>query len=379
LWVEWVPIRVSNGVNNKPQEPEWSVSPFWSERQRVFVSLLAELAPFPGCRYADLAIALDAIQIESGVTTRLGRGRRALTRRALSRAFVAKALWNIPTTRAFRLQLIEDESLRATCGFWHGVPSEATFSRAYAEFASNGLGDQVLARVARQELGDTLVWHVARDSTAIQARELPLAKPKKEAQPKQKPGRRKGVVPKPKVPTRQERQLTQDAATALLELPTACDTGTKRNSKGHDVHWIGYKFHVDVTQDGLPISAVTTSASLHDSQVAIPLMKLTAQRTGCLFYQLMDAGYVGKPILQAARELGQVAIVAPKGNAYHSAIPLEPDRKMRYRIRTVVERFFSDLKDNRGGHQIRVKGHAKVHLHLMFGLLAIFASRILLT
>jgi K+-transporting ATPase c subunit len=35
---------------------------------------------------------------------------------------------------------------------------------------------------------------------------------------------------------------------------------------------------LDVNDDGLPISVVTTSASLHDSQVAIPLAKLTAQR-----------------------------------------------------------------------------------------------------
>ena len=48
--------------------------------------------------------------------------------------------------------------------------------------------------------------------------------------------------------------------------------------------------HLDVNDCGFPLSAVLTSASVHDSQVAIPLMKLTASKvTSC--YDLMDAAY----------------------------------------------------------------------------------------
>lgn len=145
------------------------------------------------------------------------------------------------------------------------------------------------------------------------------------------------------------------------------------------MHWNGYKFHVDVTDQGIPISAVTTSASVHDSQVAIPLMRITASRVMAVCYQLMDAGYTGKPIVEAAEALNQVPIIAPKGYRNTPAIPLNPSQNVRFQRRTVVERFFSDLKDNRGGDHIRVRGNAKVHLHHMFGLLAIFAAKLIAT
>ena len=62
----------------------------------------------------------------------------------------------------------------------------------------------------------------------------------------------------------------------LADLPTACDVGTKRNAKGHTTSWVGYKLHVDTADGGVPISCIMTSASTHDSQVAIPLGTQTA-------------------------------------------------------------------------------------------------------
>ena len=31
----------------------------------------------------------------------------------------------------------------------------------------------------------------------------------------------------------------------LADLPTACDSGVKRNAKGHQARWQGYKLHID--------------------------------------------------------------------------------------------------------------------------------------
>ena len=76
----------------------------------------------------------------------------------------------------------------------------------------------------------------------------------------------------------------------LADLPRACDVGAKRNAKGHTTSWIGYKLHVDTADGGIPISCIMTSASTHDSQVAIPLGTLTAGRVENL-YDLMDAAY----------------------------------------------------------------------------------------
>jgi hypothetical protein len=42
----------------------------------------------------------------------------------------------------------------------------------------------------------------------------------------------------------------------LKDLPTACDVGTKKNSKGYKISWVGYKLHIDVADGVIPISAV---------------------------------------------------------------------------------------------------------------------------
>jgi hypothetical protein len=294
-----------------------------------------------------------------------------------ARALVVKSICGYRTTKELRFALLADDALAAVCGFWHGIPSLSNFSRAFARFAQMGLGDVVHSRLVREHYSESVVHHVARDSSAIQGREAPLLKPKAEPKPKGRPGRKKGVPPKPKEITRQERQLTQDYKTALAELPVLCDCGAKKNSQGINQYWSGFKIHVDVTEDGCPLSVVTTSASVHDSQVAIPLMKMSAERVGCIFYQIMDIGYVGKPIRQAADELGQVAIIPNKATKTEPAIPMDPHRRRRYALRGAVERFFSDLKDNHGANNIRVRGHPKVHLHLMLGVLAIFAAKTL--
>ena len=70
--------------------------------------------------------------------------------------------------------------------------------------------------------------------------------------------------------------------------------GTKRNSKGHQESWKGYKLHIDTADGAIPISVVLSSASVHDSQVAIPLALITAKRIkNC--YDVMDSAY-GMPV-----------------------------------------------------------------------------------
>ena len=65
----------------------------------------------------------------------------------------------------------------------------------------------------------------------------------------------------------------------LDDLPTDCDVGMKKDSKGYKSTWVGYKLHIDVADGQIPISCLLTSASLHDSQAAIPLATLSAERT----------------------------------------------------------------------------------------------------
>ncbi len=106
--------------------------------------------------------------------------------------------------------------------------------------------------------------------------------------PPRKRGRPRKDEPRPKPePTRLERQVTQNLGQMLADLPTACDVGCKKNSKGYKETWTGYKLHIDVACGQIPVSCVLTSASVHDSQVAIPLMTMTSARVSYL-YDLMD-------------------------------------------------------------------------------------------
>ena len=62
----------------------------------------------------------------------------------------------------------------------------------------------------------------------------------------------------------------------LADLPARCDVGTKTNSKGFKESWIGDKLHLDVADGMVPVSAVLTAASTHDSQAALPLARKSA-------------------------------------------------------------------------------------------------------
>ncbi|MDE2956526.1 MAG: transposase [Bacteroidota bacterium] len=112
-----------------------------------------------------------------------------------------------------------------------------------------------------------------------------------------------------------------------------------------------------------PISCLVSSASLHDSQAAIPLMTMTARRVWNL-YDLMDSAYDAKEIHAHSQGLGHVPIIDANprrcGKAQRNTSFTPPER-MRYRERSSVERAFGRLKDEYGRR--RVRGHKKV----MFG------------
>jgi Transposase DDE domain/Transposase domain (DUF772) len=322
---------------------------------------------------------LELVQIEQFAGRPSQRfGRKPWERQALSRAFVGKAVYNHPHTRATIEALRATPVFRRICGFVRrtDIPSEATFSRAFAEFAEIGLGDRVHEALVGQWVTPGLVGHISRDATAIEGREKPMAKPKPPKPAPRKKGRpRRGEVREPKPETRLERQCRQSASAALAELPVHCDVGTKKNSKGYKETWIGYKLHADVNDCCLPISLALTAASLHDSQVAIPLMKMTSARIDYL-YDLMDAAYDAQPIYAVSRCLGHVPIIDKNGRG-QGVTPLAPHEAARYKERTVAERFNSRLKEEFGGSTVMVRGAKNVGLHLMFGVIALFADQLL--
>jgi hypothetical protein len=417
-----------------------------------------------------------------------GPGRPLAGRAALARAFVAKAVLDLPTTSMLIDRVKVDKTLRRLCGWerFNEIPSEATFSRAFDEFASSKLAERVHEALIKEAYAERLVGHISRDATAIEARERPAAKPAPAAEEKQKPSKRRrgrprkseakvdtskgsvgeqseakqlqpehlqagqpeaetampalepasapaapageeskqgkrrrgrprkseAKVEQPKIEQLQVEQLQAERLQAvqpeakkqkrrverqpgmsleemLADLPKQCDVGTKLNAKGYKTSWIGYKFHIDVADGDIPVSCVLTSASLHDSQAAIPLATMTAKRVTSL-YDLMDAAYDDEEISKHSRSLGHVPIidVNPRNNATQKEelaneakarrrLDFQFPEDVRYNQRSSSERVNGHLKDNHGGSTVRVRGHDKVYSHLMFGIVAITVEQMM--
>lgn len=313
------------------------------------------------------------------VSTWRGCGRPEHDRGMLANAFVAKAVLGISTTSGLIERLAIDRALRRICGFpmWKKLPDESTFSRAFAEFAKDGLAERTHAALVQETLGERLVGHISRDGTAIEAREKPSSKAEtKETPPavKHKRGRpRKDEIREVK-PSKLHEQQGKPLAQLLKELPRDCDRGSKSNAQGYKNSWNGYKLHIDTADCGIPVSALLSSASMHDSLAAIPLSLMTAQRvTNC--YDLMDAAYCSSVLREHSRNLGHVPLIDhnPRRGEKNEFSQAEAQR---YKERTQAERTNARLKDDFGGRNIRVKGHAKVMSHLMFGILVLTADQL---
>ena len=155
------------------------------------------------------------------------------------------------------------------------------------------------------------------------------------------------------------------------------------------MYWNGYKLHMDTVDGGIPVSAIVTSASLHDSQVAIPLATLTAERITNL-YDLMDSAYDVPDIINHSKSLGHVPLV-DKNPRRDKKLKMEIETEakarktlnwsspedVRYNARTAAERSYSRMKDEFGACKVRVRGYVKVSCHLMFGVLVLTADQLM--
>ncbi|MCY4315204.1 MAG: transposase [Roseovarius sp.] len=102
------------------------------------------------------------------------------------------------------------------------------------------------------------------------------------------------------------------------------------------------------------------------------------------FHELMDAAHDAPEIHQHGGQSGHVPIIDVNPRHDRALGELKemetraranvniPDPKAtRYNNRSTVERVNARLKDGFGGRHVRVRGHAKVFAHIMFGILAL--------
>jgi hypothetical protein len=144
--------------------------------------------------------------------------------------------------------------MRQICG-WpskYDIPSESTFSKAFAEFAKTSLATRAHESFIKAHHSTSRFHNVLRDSTPIEAREKSIKKPEKIKKSSQKNrGRPKKdtIAPidkkQPEEQIRLELQITMGLDEMLANLPKACDVDCKKNSKGFIASWKGYKLHID--------------------------------------------------------------------------------------------------------------------------------------
>ena len=293
------------------------------------------------------------------------------------RSMLAKSFFGIDKTSSFIERLKSDPNLRLLCGFGQ-VPDAAAFSRIFSYLADEEIWSPALDGLVKEAHEGKVVYHVNRDSTMVAAREKAAPKDKKKMEKSKK---KRGRPPKnsenaPKEPTELEKQVLQDADVSLEVLNKKCAFGCKKNSQGNIETTKGYKLHLDVSDAGFPLTAVITGANVHDSQLAIPMEKLTEQKvTFC--YSLMDAAYDGKTIDGFIRSRERIPIIDPNKRNDENRPPLDPAKQERYKIRSTVERANSHLKDNLIPKALYVKGHTKVSFVLMASVLCLAAIKYL--
>jgi len=304
------------------------------------------------------------------IQTKSWTGRPAYPLISFLRSMYAKSFFNIEKTSRLIERLKADPNLRLLCGF-EKVPSKGKFSTAYAFLSGLNIQETTLTQMAAEAHKGRTVLHVCRDSTAVGARE---SVPKKAETTKKHD---KNVPKRPKEPTVIEQQVQETPDVSIDALNKNCAWGCKKNSQGNVLFWKGYKLHLDVTDTGFPLTAVVTGANVHDSQLAIPMEKLTAQ-TVQYCYSVMDSGYDSKVIEQFIRDCGHIPIIDPNCRKDKNRPPLDPAKKERFKIRSTVERSYSMLKDWLIPRAIYVKGHSKVSFVLFSSVLCMAAMRYLM-
>jgi hypothetical protein len=366
------------------------LSTMWTNIQlKLFPDLEEKIGILPS-EYKRIVAVLELIRIEEFLPcTRFKFGRPSKDRIQISRALIAKIILKIPYTKYLVSILEKDKQLKSICGWDHyeKIPSESVFSRVFKEFSEIQLPEKVHQALVSEMYSDKIIGHVVKDSTPITAREAPLKK-EGDMKERRKLLNKQNEKDKKNGNSRKQKQLREGLKASLDELPIQCDHGSKKMANGFLTLWKGYKFHVAVDDFCIPLAAILTSASLNDSEAAIPLA-IKSNLVAKNFYDLMDSAYNSPEIKEHSYSLGHIPIIdeRPRSTAQKEEKKAEQKRKrllnaytaedIRYRERAPKERFNALFKDYYGGRNIWYRGHSKISCHLMFGVLALTAVSLL--
>ena len=370
-----------------------SLSKIWLKIKNLENSLFPQLQTSLGVlssKEEKLIKILDFAQIEQFVCdvhlTNISKDRVQI-----ARAFIAKSVYNLQTTRELIDRLHIDRTLRIICGWRYvtHISSESTFSRAFKEFSEINLATKTHDKFIREYLSDIIFLYNASDATKIPLRQKAVKQETTPIKTQSKKGRpKKGETREPIKPTILSKQKDMQTTKEMLSLvSTPCGVGIKQNSKGNREVWIGGKLHISVVDGDIPITAIYSGANVHDSSVALPLIQDTTKKVNYL-YDLQDAGYDADIIREFSQKHGHRPIIDtnPKNSTIlKEKIALREEEKKKfahlnptkdsdahhYNQRSMVERVNKYLKDDFGCDKIYYQGATKVASVLAFGILCI--------
>lgn len=269
-------------------------------------------------------------------------------------------------------------NLKAITGM-NKVPSDAVVSRKTNELIEAVSIYDLHHTIVKAYFSDVDTQNISIDSTIIQCREKPVKKIK--AEPKKKGRKKKGSEEERVFLEEKERQKyleneekTGDEDIFIASLEHKCSITGKKNSKGNQTWFIGKKDHMAVDDRGIPVSYVITGASVHDSQLAISLIR-KARRICNFDFVLMDAGYSDSEIEDFALTNEIYPIIDFKANSKGEKKAMSEDEALIYKKRTTVERTNSELKECFLIEKLYSRG-AKSHFDIQLAVLLLTIKKI---
>jgi transposase len=266
-------------------------------------------------------------------------------------SLVARITERIPTIKDLIKRLKNDYIFRLDCGFLlsDGVPSEASYSRMLTKIIESNAFQLVQEALVIEAITEGFIndQTVAIDATHIEARDQAPVRKEKPNRKQKKRGRKSKAEREQwlKEKAEQESELSlydqqiEDQLDAPLNelrslVPLAPKWGVKKNSKGKNAYWFGFKGHFAVgTESQYIIQSFFSSGSLNDGKAAIPLLKGIQERLSQLSikYATMDAGYDYPAIYEQIYGMGAQSIIA-----YNKRNEPEPEGFDKYFAPTCV-------------------------------------------
>lgn len=241
---------------------------------------------------------------------------------AMVYSLIARIVERIPTVKDLVKRLNTDILFRLDCGFPLScpVPSEASFSRLVKKISESSALQDIQKQLIQTAMTEGFIQDdtIAIDATHIEARDQA---PPKQHEPKPEPKKRGRKPRHEREAWLKQKQLEEeqkaiyekdiaaqlDECYELLrnEMPLDPQWGIKKNSKGKNVFWHGYKGHLVVgTKSQYILGSMLSSGNLNDGKAAIPLLKGLAYHFPDYTYKhaTLDAGYDYEPIYRQIRK-----------------------------------------------------------------------------